>query len=170
MVNTFKLINLLTLLFFIFALTPMSFAQEENVEDEGEVIFIDFDNKKKAENRSFPRILVPSHNQEEEYYETPMRRFDIVFFLSIPFVFGYQFLVSQILASSYTLNGHQKSALSDHQWMYVGISSLMLAFGVSYHDYIEMKQKDQVSEMMAPSTIQHSLTNPEIQFAWTFSF
>lgn len=173
MANIFKRLNLLTLLFFMFALVPFSYAEdknEEKIEDEGEVIIIDFDDEKKNENRAFPRILIPSDGYEEDYYETPLRRFDIVFFLSIPFVFGYQFLLSQILSSSITLSGHQKSALSDHQWMYIGLSSILLAFGVSYHDYMEMKQKDQISEMSAPSAINHYYSNPQIQFAWTFSF
>ncbi|GMT50345.1 MAG: hypothetical protein IEMM0008_1884 [bacterium] len=156
MVNTFNIQRILVLAFtltFILVCTRQSFAQRDFMITQKDTNFLSFDfqeDKPILEGKRFPKILLPSKKIEEEYQESSFRRFEIIFFLSLPFVFGYQLLLNQVLASNATING-QSGSLSNQQWLYMGMASLLMATGVAYSDYIEVSKSRDI-DMSASSS------------------
>ncbi len=174
MVNTFNIQRILVLILtlaFIVACTQQSFAQRDFMITGKDTNLLSFDfqeDKPILEGKRFPKILLPPKKIEEEYQESSLRRFEIIFFLSLPFVFGYQILLSQVLASNATINGQSSGSLSNQQWLYMGMASLLMATGVAYSDYLEVSKSRDID--MSASSSPHFKGNRQMTFSWNFYF
>ncbi len=119
--------------------------------------------------KKFPKTLLPPNKIEKEFYETPLRRFDIIFFLSLPIFIGYQFLIHQILIKTITINGNDGNSFLNQQLIYMLISGVISASAVGYSDYINIsKMKQNKKEMSSASYTP--LDNQKISFSWNFKF
>ena len=108
------------------------------------------------EDRPFPNELLTPEVVDEEYVLEEGRRFDITFFLALPFFLFYQVILNQILASNVTIRGSgSNNQISEQQWIFIAVSSGLLAGGVSYSDWVSVFGKDSKTAM---------------NLGWSFSF
>jgi len=172
MVNIYK-INKFLIIFLIIsiALTPLSglSAKGKIKIDEDEVpVIIDFsEDKKVSQGKKFPKRLLSPDKLEDEYTEDALRRFDVIFFLSLPFVVGYQIMIHQMIASNATIYGQSSGSISNQQLLYIGLSSLLIASGIAYEDYrivSSYQEKDSLS------VLNPQKKNFMIGLSWNFSF
>ncbi len=176
MENTFSIRRILVLtctLTFILAYTQPSFAQQDfmAIQKNDQLLSFDFNEEKPVlEGKRFPKILLPPNKIEEEFQESSLRRFEIIFFLSLPFVFGYQLLLNQLLASNAMINGQSSGSLSGQQWLYMGMASLLMATGVAYSDYLNVSESQKREIDMSSSSSTYFKRDRQITFSWNFYF
>ena len=131
---------------------------------------INFSKENNFNRTEYSHILKPE-KIKEKYQETSLRRFDIIFFLSMPFFLLYQFIVHQIISSSVDINGQNKSSISEQQWLNMLFSSTIMAICVGYSDYIEIESK---KKTMSSSYKNHDriqqYKSGKIKIAFNFSF
>ncbi len=176
MENTFSMRRILVLactLAFILAYTQPSFAQQDfmSIQKNDQLLSFDFNEEKPIlEGKRFPKILLPPDKVEEEFQESSLRRFEIIFFLSLPFVFGYQLLLNQLLTSNAMINGQSSGSLSSQQWLYMGMASVLMATGVAYSDYLNVSKSKKKDLGMSSSSSAYFRRDRQITFSWNFYF
>ncbi len=153
MINTYKvyrLISYIIVITFFINITPLSFAKKEKKSDKYHIIDLS-DDIKLSEAEKYNKRLLPPEKLEKEYEESTFRRFEIVFFLAIPFIIAYQFLLNQLITSNFAINGQRGGKLSGQQWVYMGMSSILVALGVGVSDYLSISgRSDSYSPYSSP--------------------
>jgi hypothetical protein len=75
--------------------------------------------------------ISPYLNGDEEYEETPARRFEIIFFISMPVTLGLSFAgIAGYKLASGTWGNFQKI-----EYLYLALSTVSLSFSVALHDH-----------------------------------
>jgi hypothetical protein len=77
-----------------------------------------------------PSGLNPFLDEEEEYEETPARRFEIIFFISMPVTLGLSFAG----LSTYKLAADTWGSYGRTDYLYLALSTISLSFSIALHD------------------------------------
>ncbi len=180
MENIYKFNNVIIfflIITFAFSITIPSYAKAKKKkkakEEEGIPYMIDLTEEEIIqEGKKFPKRLYPPETLEAEFTESSFRRFEIIFFLSLPFVIGYQFLFNQLLTSNYSINGQRSGKLSGQQWVYMGIATLLLCSGIAFNDYMTITDDQAKSEsaMYYPSSNNRHINSFRFTICYNFYF
>ena len=149
-----------------------SFSKKENGKNKiDNPIIIDFDKEENMDKgKKFPKTLLPPDKIEEEYHESAFRRGEIIFFLSLPFIIGYELILNQIISSNAAINGQSKGSFSKHSLIYMGITSLALSSGVAYSDYLFVSEMKEKEKQMMQSVNLSNRTSRQFNLSWNFYF
>jgi hypothetical protein len=75
--------------------------------------------------------ISPYLNGDEEYEETPVRRFEIIFFISMPVTLGLSFAG----IAGYKLASGTWGSFQNIDYLYLALSTVSLSFSVALHDH-----------------------------------
>jgi hypothetical protein len=138
-------------LFLIVGLLSTTFLSKANAS-------ITIDTNKLLNNPSVSNIVTKSVVEEElpnsylatgkiqtEPPQTPGRRFDVVFFISIPVTY-YLLLNIMQLKNMYFANS---TPLDGVDWTYIYLNTFILPLAVAYFDYSYMEQQRRIKEELA---------------------
>jgi hypothetical protein len=75
-------------------------------------------------------IVNPYLDGDEEYEETPARRFEIIFFISMPVTLGLSFAG----LAAYKLAAGTWGSFDKTEYAYLAVSTVSLSFSVALHD------------------------------------
>ncbi|MDH5681636.1 MAG: hypothetical protein OEZ36_08615 [Spirochaetota bacterium] len=177
MANTFKLSKYICFFLtvtMVLSVAGKSFSAKDSDEDEkdlGEPTILDLSKDRFIEEgKMFPKKLLPPNETEDEYHESSVRRFDIVFFLSMPFFIGYNFLLNQLISSYAKINFQSEGLIHNMQWFYIFVSAAILAAGVATDDYLEISRQEDIKKTMSPAGNSYHYVEPQIRLSWNWQF
>jgi hypothetical protein len=103
-------------------------------ERRREPVIIELEDPSEIEqsNLFFPRAVYKELEiNREEYRESPFRRAEIIFFISLPYSYMYNLFITQFIMDS-KRGGHQ--GLNKWHYVYILVSSMVLSAFISYDD------------------------------------
>lgn len=110
---------------------------EELRNEEGKEVFLDLSRDRGAYFASSD--LFPDAEKEEYDFikEGPIRRFEIIFFISLPFAFMYnEMIIESFVRSMYKIYDPRHAIVTNFMWVYIIVSSVMIAAGIAYEDFL----------------------------------
>jgi hypothetical protein len=110
---------------------------EELQNEEGKEVFLDLSRDRGAYFASSD--LFPDAEKEEYDFikEGPIRRFEIIFFISLPFAFMYnEMIIESFVRSMYKIYDPRHAIVTNFMWVYIIVSSIVIAAGIAYEDFL----------------------------------